>query len=64
MAATSRQLLIGVDAMEWTLACGPGVPAGVEVTGHSTLDAGPTVLRQAGVRTPETMDGVPIVSGS
>jgi predicted AlkP superfamily phosphohydrolase/phosphomutase len=46
------------------LAHGPGIPAGAEATGHSTLDVGPTVLRNAGVRIPESMDGVPIVPRS
>jgi predicted AlkP superfamily phosphohydrolase/phosphomutase len=46
------------------LACGPGIPAGAEVTGRSTVDVAPTVLRHAGVRIPETLDGTPIVSGA
>ena len=46
------------------LAAGPGVPAGAELRGHSTLDIAPTVLAGAGVPLPSHLDGRPILPAS
>jgi len=42
------------------LAVGPGIPAGVELPGGSTLDIAPTVLQIAGVTPPDHFDGTPL----
>lgn len=42
------------------LATGPGVPAGVELSGHSIYDVAPTVLEAAGVPLPPDLDGKPL----
>ncbi len=42
------------------LARGPGVSPGVELKGGSIFDIAPTVLHNAGVPTPEDMDGQPL----
>lgn len=39
---------------------GPGVPAGIELTGADVLDLAPTVLERLGVPLPEWLDGRPL----
>ena len=43
------------------LAAGPGIAAGAEVTGGSTLDIAPTVLELAGVPLPAELEGKPLL---
>lgn len=47
-------------ANSFLLAAGPGIPAGAELTGGSTLDIAPTVLEMAGVPPPTHLDGKPL----
>jgi len=42
------------------IAMGPGISAGVELTGASTIDIAPTVLAMAGVPQPSHFDGKPL----
>jgi len=42
------------------IATGPGIPAGVELSGYSTYDIVPTLLAGAGVAVPPGLDGKPI----
>ncbi|HVX65186.1 MAG TPA: alkaline phosphatase family protein [Bryobacteraceae bacterium] len=46
----------------FVLAAGPGIPAGVELAGHSIYDIAPTILTNAGVPVPESMDGTPLAT--
>jgi predicted AlkP superfamily phosphohydrolase/phosphomutase len=48
------------SAHGFLLVNGPGVPAGLEIHGHSIYDFAPTVLQLAGVPIPSHMDGKPI----
>jgi predicted AlkP superfamily phosphohydrolase/phosphomutase len=45
----------------FVILAGPGVPAGIELTGHSIYDIAPTVLDAAGVPIPPELDGRPLV---
>jgi predicted AlkP superfamily phosphohydrolase/phosphomutase len=45
------------------LAVGPGVPAGLEIKGRSTLDIAPTVLEAAGVPVRDFIEGEPLPLG-
>jgi predicted AlkP superfamily phosphohydrolase/phosphomutase len=47
-------------ASSFLLACGPGIPSGVEVTGCSPLDLAASVLEAAGVAIPGHFDGKPL----
>lgn len=42
------------------IVAGPGVPGGVQLSGHSVYDIAPTVLATAGIPIPKDMDGHPL----
>ena len=44
----------------FVIATGPGIPAGIELFGHSIYDIVPTVLDAAGVVAPADLDGRPL----